>query len=731
MNRVNHAFLKYFSCFGIDDEEMLEEGFQYTDLCEDDVDSEVGMQKGQNRYLEAAILLMEGKNVEQNFNHPKTKTAQTIYLLTHRTWFYVLELATFLLIMLLSIFETPFQEYDTTCIIEITILIIMMVVSSIALLRIKWSGSISRYTTIIKLPAGILLMAAYIIFLTNRQQSQNYSSIYILLAIKPLLAIDIHYLSQMRRLSGNIISCVGEMMYPLLLLCLSVLLFGVFGYHLLGRHNENFGNLTNSTLNLFILMTTANFPDVMMPSYEASNYYPIFFIVYIILNVFILSNLMLSVACNTFTKNSCAETKRRIHTRRKAIIMAYKIVCDNEKLDLDQFQLLMELYEPSRTTIDNLLAYKVLDKTASGNLSQTDFYDFYDATSYSWKRLDEKKLWYEGFHLKIDTIFAFGHQILKNQKFIGFMYLVVILNGILVVINATNDKEEFYPTWVSCLFVAIYAVECLLKLTIFGPKQYFASCWRVLEFVLSLMAFIFDIPWCKVFCCPEKLRQDEGYLLGHNYISIIRLWRLIRILKWNKKLRNIIDTFLISFPKLISATIFVILFYYFFAVIGVTAFYDANLEDCQANGNVSYRKNSFNNIPRSFVTLFELTVVNNWHVIMECYVEKRGIWSRVYFISFYICSLVLICVITAFIIDTYIFRMEYKMKVTKEKESAWFSRIMVLKENELNDYISVKKEVSRNNNVSCGEISYIYTGNKQKTRKQMEKLLYHLHVHDR
>ena len=63
MNRVNHAFLKYFSCFGMDDEEMLEEGFQYTDLGEDDVDSEVGMQKGKNRYLEAAILLMEGKNV--------------------------------------------------------------------------------------------------------------------------------------------------------------------------------------------------------------------------------------------------------------------------------------------------------------------------------------------------------------------------------------------------------------------------------------------------------------------------------------------------------------------------------------------------------------------------------------------------------------------------------------------------------------------------------------------
>ena len=75
--------------------------------------------------------------------------------------------------------------------------------------------------------------------------------------------------------------------------------------------------------------------------------------------------------------------------------------------------------------------------------------------------------------------------------------------------------------------------------------------------------------------------------------------------------------------------------------------------------------------------------------------------------------------------------MEYKMEVTKEKESAWFSRIMVLKENELNGHICIKKEKVRNNNVSCGEISYIYTGTKQKTRKQMEKLLYHLHLHDR
>jgi len=40
------------------------------------------------------------------------------------------------------------------------------------------------------------------------------------------------------------------------------------------------------------------------------------------------------------------------------------------------------------------------------------------------------------------------------------------------------------------------------------------------------------------------------------------------------------------------------------------------------------------------VTLFELTVVNNWFIIMEGYASAASGWSRIYFMTFYILTMV-------------------------------------------------------------------------------------------
>ena len=50
--------------------------------------------------------------------------------------------------------------------------------------------------------------------------------------------------------------------------------------------------------------------------------------------------------------------------------------------------------------------------------------------------------------------------------------------------------------------------------------------------------------------------------------------------------------------------------------------------------------NNFDNILRSMVTLFELTVINNWFVIMEGFVFVTNDWTRLFFMSFYLMILV-------------------------------------------------------------------------------------------
>ena len=49
-----------------------------------------------------------------------------------------------------------------------------------------------------------------------------------------------------------------------------------------------------------------------------------------------------------------------------------------------------------------------------------------------------------------------------------------------------------------------------------------------------------------------------------------------------------------------------------------------------------YYLNNFENVISSFVTLFELTVVNNWYILMEGYAVTVTQWSRIYFMCFYL-----------------------------------------------------------------------------------------------
>ncbi|PIO25427.1 hypothetical protein AB205_0181660 [Aquarana catesbeiana] len=75
-----------------------------------------------------------------------------------------------------------------------------------------------------------------------------------------------------------------------------------------------------------------------------------------------------------------------------------------------------------------------------------------------------------------------------------------------------------------------------------------------------------------------------------------------------------------------------------------------------------YYLNNFDNILISFVTLFELTVVNNWYIIMEGVTSQTSHWARLYFMVFYIVTMVVITIIIACILDAFVFRMNYCRK---------------------------------------------------------------------
>lgn len=78
-----------------------------------------------------------------------------------------------------------------------------------------------------------------------------------------------------------------------------------------------------------------------------------------------------------------------------------------------------------------------------------------------------------------------------------------------------------------------------------------------------------------------------------------------------------------------------------------------------------YYLNTFPNLAISLVTLFELTVVNNWFVVMNGYATKVHAASRAYFVLFYLFTMVVLTIVVASVLEAFRFRIQYKKQTTK------------------------------------------------------------------
>ena len=79
----------------------------------------------------------------------------------------------------------------------------------------------------------------------------------------------------------------------------------MLGYYLFRNDFEGItilNTMNESYYQLLILLTTANFPDVMLPSYEKSYYYSIYFILYLFAGLYFLMNILLANVFSMYKK---------------------------------------------------------------------------------------------------------------------------------------------------------------------------------------------------------------------------------------------------------------------------------------------------------------------------------------------------------------------------------------------------------------------------------------------
>ncbi|KAK2102646.1 Two pore calcium channel protein 1 [Saguinus oedipus] len=128
---------------------------------------------------------------------------------------------------------------------------------------------------------------------------------------------------------------------------------------------QYFHTLENSIVSLFVLLTTANFPDVMMPSYSRNPWSCVFFIVYLSIELYFIMNLLLAVVFDTFNDIEKRKFKSLLLHKRTAIQHAYRLLVSQKRpagISYRQFEGLMRFYKPRMSARERYLTFKALNQ---------------------------------------------------------------------------------------------------------------------------------------------------------------------------------------------------------------------------------------------------------------------------------------------------------------------------------------------------------------------------------
>uniref|UniRef100_A0A671YBY1 Two pore segment channel 1 n=1 Tax=Sparus aurata TaxID=8175 RepID=A0A671YBY1_SPAAU len=643
-------------------------------------------QSWEMNYQEAAIYLQEGENNDKFFTHPRNPKALAAYLFAHNHLFYMMELLTGLLLMMLSLCEAPAVpslRLDVYVHATLELLALVMVAFELCM-KLRWLGFgtfIRHKRTMVKTCVLLLQFVEAIVVLIRQT-----SHVRVTRALRPIFLVDCRYCGAVRRNLRQIFQSLPPFIDILLLLLFFMVIFAILGKKIFVSvmvtspdlipllPPQYFSTLENSLVSLFVLLTTANFPDVMMPAYSKNRWSCVFFIVYLSIELYFIMNLLLAVVFDTFNDVEKMKFKSLLLHKRSAIDHAFQLLVSRQRplgVSLKQFDGLMRFYRPRMSARDRFLTYKALNTSGAPMLSLQDFYKFYEVTGLKWKARRSGEHWFDDLPHTTFLIFKGINLLVKSKGFQYAMYAVVAINGVWILVetytlNSGFSWSRFVP-WSYIVFLTIYGVEVLLKISGLGPMAYFSSGWNLFDFSVTVFAFLGLI--------ALAFDMEPFY-----FIVVLRPLQLLRLFKIKQRYRNVLDTMFELFPRMASLGLTLIIFYYSFAIVGMEFFADVVYPNCCNTSTVadSYRQinitignktvleegyyylNNFNNILSSFGNPFFAT---------EGVTSMTSHWSRLYFMTFYIVTMVVMTIIVAFILDAFVFRMNYSRNVDFSDEN--------------------------------------------------------------
>ena len=527
----------------------------------------------------------------------------------------------------------PFIYDNVLRVIEI-FQIIVLVITQIMKYRIKSYLTVAniKEKIIYKILQAFLFLSLAICFFdvlialfTNKFPIFNF-------LIRPF--IYIYMFGRLRRNWLNILKVIWKTKFIYLLLLINILTFSCIGYFLFNEKKGYFESLGESFLQLYILLTTCNFPDIMLDSMKKSKIAMIYFIIYISINIFIILSLLQTLYTNKYNNMNKKECLKII---KDLVQNPYNQHIFNGKKFNDFIFEQKRIYSLTKEEFDNIL---IIFNIYNQNIN------IFSGLTYLMEQTPE-------------TSFIFYHKI---GKYILQSYIVEIIINLLCVgttLFLINAKFIVLAFHFIISFLLLY--EPILLIYFLGINRF--SSHHIKRLIFHIFNICIIISLIIIFCLfsnDGELQNSFIFQILKIFISL-RTFRIFILLDKFEIIQHIYSVIRISKEMLHRNLIMLYSFFFIFstASIFLTGGNIKKNSFNDKNGSIPeyYIHINFNDLASSYITCICLMMINNINILVNSltYNLNHKMFYKLYFATFYFFStLIVINIIQTLLLEMYL-----------------------------------------------------------------------------
>ena len=200
-----------------------------------------------------------------------------------------------------------------------------------------------------------------------------------------------------------------------------------------------------------------------------------------------------------------------------------------------------------------------------------------------------------------ERVRRFIYKLVTSPEFDFSMMGAILASVFVMMLRHANETPEWqrFDAVANLIFSSIFGLEAILKIIAFNPIKYFKDSWNEFDFLVVCVSFVsvaFDFS-------PSQSKSASS---GLSLIRVLRVARLFRLIPKAPRLLRLFQTLFISLPALGNVGSVMFLFFYIFAVVGMTLF------GSMRRNYYLKRHANWEDFPNSILMLFRMSGGENW-----------------------------------------------------------------------------------------------------------------------